>query len=164
MRINPLEVIVFLMVTTLAVGQSGQSELFEYRAYSQGGNSSFVGADTSGMNSHEKEILDERSRYNVASHNGQQGLLEYETTGLGGSSSFVSVDLNGFDDFEKEVVLAEGRGHSLNEASHEILYIERASRMNTGFEEPEIHATGQPGYREYYYTQKNCNYPGEGEF
>ena len=28
MRINPLGVIVFLMVTTLAVGQSGQSELW----------------------------------------------------------------------------------------------------------------------------------------
>lgn len=164
MRINSLELVMFFLISTLVVGQSGQSGFFEYKAYSRGGNSSFVGTDTSGMTSHEKKVLEERARYNVASHNSQQGLLEYETSGLGGNSSFVSVDLNGLDDFENEVVLAEGRGYSLDEESHENLYIERASRMNEMFVEPEIHATGQPGYKEYYYTQKNCNYPGPNEF
>ena len=160
MRISSLVILIVLAASTVVVAQTGQSGLLEYEAYSRGGNSSFVGADASGLNSHDKEFLEERSKYNVASHNSQQGLLEYETSGLGGNSSFVSVDVNGFDDFENEVVLAEGRGYFLDESSHENIYIERASRMPGDLTEPKMHATGQPGYREYYYTQKNCTYSG----
>ena len=161
MKRKLVRAVVFLLVSSILTAQEGQANLYEYKAFSRGGNSSYVGVETSGLSKDQVELVKTREIYNVPSHHKQSNLLEYKTSSLGGSSSFVAAETNGMTEVERGIIKSEANGHSLNDEAQLIEYRERASRMNSISEEViNEHVTGQPGYRAYFYTQKNCTYDG----